>query len=132
MGIGASGHISEAGPWAAFTSSLEHVDPHVIFWVLLPALLYEDAFHSTLHILKTIWVNVAIMAGAGVVMTAVILGGFVYGAFQPLPSEDRSWRFVEALLLGSILSCTDPVAVIGALNKVSILQIFNFFRLLRI
>jgi hypothetical protein len=36
---------------------VENVDPHVIFWVLLPPLLYEDSSTMNWHVGRRVMVN---------------------------------------------------------------------------
>lgn len=85
------------------------VDPHVIFWVFLPALLYEDAAGSQWHVIHRVLPSALLMAFPGVMLNTVLTAFLVRYCCS-------GFEFEPALLLGSILSATDPVAVVGALN----------------
>lgn len=87
------------------------VDPHVIFWILLPPLLYEDAGGVHWHVVKRVLPSSLLLALPGVMINALLTGAIIKGTFTTI-----SWEWPPALLLGSILSATDPVAVVGALH----------------
>jgi NhaP-type Na+/H+ or K+/H+ antiporter len=102
--------------WYAYKNSSElavaihgfsDVDPHVLFWVLLPLLLYEDAASSDWHVITRVLTSSIILAIPGVIINTLLTGGLI----KLIDIMD----FKPALLLGSILSATDPVAVVGAL-----------------
>eukprot|EP00971_Amphidinium_carterae_P199531 3960083-Amphidinium_carterae.1 len=90
--------------------SFTAVDPHVVFWVLLPGLLYEDAAGSHWHVIKRVLPSALLLAGPGVIINTLLTGTFVRYVLH-----DFQWE--AAMLLGSMLSATDPVAVVGALSS---------------
>jgi len=90
----------------------QNLDPHVIFWVLLPPLLYEDASAVHWHVFKRCLGNALTLALPGVIMNTVLTGLFVKCFFLKI-----EWTWSGAFVLGSILSATDPVAVVGALHE---------------
>ena len=53
-----------------------------------------------------------LLAGPGVVIGAALTAVFVKYAFP------YNWTWIESLLFGSMLSATDPVAVIALLHEV--------------
>ncbi|CAD7967734.1 unnamed protein product [Amoebophrya sp. A120] len=165
---------------------IQHVDPHIIFWVLLPPLLYEDGSGADWRVLRPLVVNALILAVPGVIISFSLMGVLIrYTLRMPSLSDlhqqhivqctcsassaceytegdnrgeltpeaafsyayttedgtkglidcvDRSggpskwiakpevfglegsWPWSTSMLLGAILSATDPVAVIAALK----------------
>ncbi|MDQ2679920.1 MAG: cation:proton antiporter [Candidatus Eremiobacteraeota bacterium] len=79
--------------------------------VLLPALLFEAAWNLEARVLLTNWRPVALLALPGVVLTALIVGAAAHLAGIP---------WLDALLLGSILSATDPIAVAAIFKQLNV------------
>ncbi|CAI7743662.1 unnamed protein product [Closterium sp. NIES-54] len=90
--------------WAA-------IEPNIIFFVFLPALLFESAFAFELHQIKRCMVQIFLLAVPGVVITTGFLGVICK---YVLPYD---WSWSTAMLLGSVLSTTDPVAVVALLKE---------------
>mmetsp|Transcript_12201 Transcript_12201/g.29395 ORF Transcript_12201/g.29395 Transcript_12201/m.29395 type:complete len:505 (-) Transcript_12201:73-1587(-) len=89
-----------------------NIDGHLLLMVFLPGLLFKDAFALDIHLFKKAFGQCATMAFpevlAGTALVAVVLTYvFPYGT-----------TFIYAMVLGSILSATDPVAVSALLNEV--------------
>eukprot|EP00927_Polykrikos_kofoidii_P066726 TRINITY_DN62288_c0_g1_i1.p1 TRINITY_DN62288_c0_g1~~TRINITY_DN62288_c0_g1_i1.p1 ORF type:complete len:1106 (+),score=205.33 TRINITY_DN62288_c0_g1_i1:77-3319(+) len=93
-------------------TAFQTLDPHVIFWILLPPLLYEDSSSVHWHVMQRCLPSALLLAIPGVILNCVLTAVFVRYTFL---SSD--WEMSTALLLGSILSATDPVAVVGALHE---------------
>lgn len=88
------------------------IDPHALLYIVLPPLLYESASSMWWHVLRKVLPSAIILAGPGVMLNIVLTGFFVKLAFRvdgDSPSWEASW------LLSTILSATDPVAVVAAL-----------------
>jgi len=105
-------HQAGNSEFAVAIMDFMEIDPHVIFWILLPALLYEDASAVHWHVFQRCCPNALILAVPGVMVNSLLTGCFVRIAFSSI-----EWTWPAALLLGSILSATDPVAVVGALHS---------------
>lgn len=76
---------------------------------MLGLLLFAGALHVKLHDLKLQWLPVLLMATLGVALSTVIVGvGFSWLTGMPL---------LIALVFGSLISPTDPVAVLGVLRE---------------
>lgn len=86
--------------------------PGLVLDVFLPALLFEGAWSLDVGQLKKVWGGVALLVGPGLLLTvgvcAVVLR---FGA-------GLSWG--NALLLGTILAPTDPVAVLGLFRELGV------------
>ena len=88
------------------------IGPHTMLSVFLPALVFESAFSLEWHTFRKCAAQVLWLAGPG-----VLLGTFLMGALlkATLP---YGWGWGSSLMLGSILSATDPVAVVALLKEV--------------
>ena len=92
-------HLSvEFGPW--------------LLLVFLPALIFDAAWNLDRAALARTWPAIALLAIPGVAFTAAVVGfGLVALHLMPL---------APALLLGIILSATDPVAVIATFKRLAV------------
>jgi CPA1 family monovalent cation:H+ antiporter len=77
----------------------------IIFFVFLPALVFESALAIDVRRLFADIGPIMFLAVAGLLISAFLVGGAVW-ASSAMP-------FVVCLLLGAILSATDPVAVVA-------------------
>lgn len=93
--------------------------PAVVFFVLLPALVFESAFNLEGRALKENLAPVLTMAVPGLLISTGLLGALMHW------TTGMSWPL--ALLLGTVLSATDPAGVtalfrqLGAPKRLSIL-----------
>ncbi|MBK9192964.1 MAG: sodium:proton antiporter [Crocinitomicaceae bacterium] len=114
------------------TSILDHsiswaanIDPHLILYIFLPILIFEAAFAMDVHTFKKSFVNSVILAVPGIIVavvgTAALMWLIVMYNFGL-----QSWSWELVLLFGTVISATDPVAVValkdlGASKKLSTL-----------
>ncbi len=99
------------------------IAPHTLLFIFLPALIFESAFYTNTHIFVNNFVGILVMAMLGVVISISITASFVY--LVPIiytPQDDAityaSWGYgPAAIMVGSILSATDPVAVVALLKE---------------
>ncbi|XP_048318425.2 sodium/hydrogen exchanger 8 isoform X2 [Ziziphus jujuba] len=87
-----------------------NIDPDLLLAVFLPALLFESSFSMEVHQIKRCIVQMFLLAGPGVVLSTFCLGSALKFTFP----YDWSWK--TSLLLGGLLSATDPVAVVALLK----------------
>lgn len=89
-----------------------HLTPELVLEVFVPALLFEGAWNLNVDALRRVWAPVALLVGPGVLLTlgvcAVVLH---FGAGLPWGS---------AILLGAILTPTDPVAVLALFRELGV------------
>ncbi len=79
---------------------------------MLGLLLFAGALHVDLERLRSAWSVVALMATLGVALSTAIVGaGFSWITGMPL---------LAALVFGSLISPTDPVAVLGVLREANL------------
>lgn len=81
-------------------------------YVFLPALIFEGAWNLDARLVLRAWKPIALLAAPGVVLTAGLVGVCVhyFGGF--------AWS--AALVLGAILSATDPVAVVALFRRLPV------------
>jgi CPA1 family monovalent cation:H+ antiporter len=78
---------------------------HLTLEIFLPALIFEAAWHLDPRIMLKRWVPIVMLAVPGVAVTCALVGLFV--------SQFAGLDQATGLLLGAILSATDPVAVVA-------------------
>ena len=91
-----------------------HVNPEVVFFVLLPTLIFQSAFHLDARALRENLAPTLTLAVPGLLISTAVIGGIMFNA---APWVGVHISLPEALLLGSILSATDPVAVISLFSQ---------------
>ena len=86
-----------------------HLNPHILFTLFLPPLLFESAINLRVAALRRNAVPIAIYALVGTVASAFIVGGLTHWLLHiPLP---------VALVFGAIVSPTDPISVIAIFKR---------------
>jgi len=90
---------------------VENINPEVVFFLILPPLLYEEGANLNWHVFRRLMWSALILAFPGVVLNLFFIGLYAFAAFGP------SWTLPISFLLGSMLSTTDPVAVVAALQN---------------
>mmetsp|Transcript_24110 Transcript_24110/g.56110 ORF Transcript_24110/g.56110 Transcript_24110/m.56110 type:complete len:1409 (+) Transcript_24110:52-4278(+) len=86
------------------------VDPHLVFYALLPPLLYESAAGLHWHVFRRVASSSIILAIPGVMVNVFFVTLFLIWGFG------KPWKPSTAMLSGAILSATDPVAVVACLR----------------
>lgn len=99
-----------AGFFGQFVNHFFHLNihlslsPEVIYYVLLPVLLFEAAMHINIHQFKIQFKTITFLATFGLLVSIFAIGaGLALLAGIP---------FEIALLFGAIISATDPIAVL--------------------
>ncbi|KAM0854260.1 hypothetical protein ACQ4PT_050537 [Festuca glaucescens] len=88
-----------------------NINPDLLLAAFLPALLFESAFSMDAHQIKKCMVQMILLAGPGVLMSTFLLGTALKFTFP------YDWNLEISLLLGGLLSATDPVAVVAHLKE---------------
>ncbi|NND67521.1 MAG: hypothetical protein HKN19_08040, partial [Halioglobus sp.] len=86
-----------------------HISPDVILFVFLPTLIFESSLHLDARELRRNLLPVLTMAVPGLLISTLIIGTLI-STVTPID-------FSAALVLGAILSATDPVAVISLFKQ---------------
>lgn len=87
-----------------------NISPSLILFVFLPALLFESSFAMEVHQIKRCIMQMVLLAGPGVVISTFCSGILIHYIFP------YQWTWSVSLLLGGLLSATDPVAVVALLK----------------
>ncbi|MBV9269526.1 MAG: cation:proton antiporter, partial [Candidatus Eremiobacteraeota bacterium] len=81
-------------------------------YIFVPALIFEAAWHLKIPELRRHWLAVTLLAGPGVPLTAAIVAFFAVAIAHV--------TIGDALLLGSILAATDPIAVVAVFRRLHV------------
>jgi len=101
--------LSEAHPGLFPPLHELELSPGLVLYVFLPALIFESAFNLNDRLLRRNLLPVLILAVPGLLLSTTVIGLLVcWATGVPL---------APALLLGAILSATDPVAVVALFKK---------------
>jgi len=92
-----------------------HLTPELLFSVLLPVLIYEAAFEFDLRDFLANWKAIITLAAPGLLVGIFAAAGLIFCVFLLL---DLPLGFVGVLLIATMLSATDPVAVISLMREV--------------
>ena len=105
-------YLAEHGP-AILRPFAEHeISPDVILFVFLPTLIFESALNMDARQLKQNLLPVLTLAVPGLALSTGMIGGLVWWL--------TPFDLASSLLLGSILSATDPVAVIALFRSLGV------------
>ncbi|KAJ6324194.1 hypothetical protein OIU76_011488 [Salix suchowensis] len=88
-----------------------HIDPDLLLAIFLPALLFESSFSMEIHQIKRCMAQMLLLAVPGVLISTCCLGCALKLIFP------YNWSWTTSLLLGGLLSATDPVAVVALLKE---------------
>lgn len=105
VGFSLTNVIPELLPGIKLTSDL-------IFYIFLPALLFEAAYHMPFEELRRNIRTIATLAIPGVVLSMFIVG-FIAHTFAGL-----DWTI--ALLFGALISATDPISVVALFKELGV------------
>ncbi|MGI9059725.1 MAG: cation:proton antiporter [Ktedonobacteraceae bacterium] len=86
--------------------------PQLVLFVFLPALLFEGSWTIEVQQLRKNWVPIFLLAVPGLLLSLLLIAAAVH-FLAALP-----WSY--ALLLGAILSPTDPIAVLGLFRQLKV------------
>lgn len=95
-----------------FPGRFTAVFPTATLYVFLPALIFEGAWYLDLRVMRRTWKPIALLAVPGVLITAAVVAVAMH-YLAALP-------WLTSLLLGAILSATDPVAVVAIFRRLDI------------
>ena len=96
-----------------FQQPLEiNVTPELILALLVPPLVFEAAFHINFSELQRSLPAILLLAVPGVIITTLIVGGFVAWV-TPL-------SLPVALVFGALIAATDPVAVVALFRAIGV------------
>ena len=89
----------------------------VLLEIMLSFLLFAGALHTNFDQLRVQRGPILAFATIGVLISTALIGGAMY---YVLPLLGLEIDFIYCLLFGSLISPTDPIAVLGILKKVGV------------
>ncbi len=90
----------------------EHVDPNIILYVFIPALLFEGAWNAEIDKLVADWLPIVLLAIPGMVFSLLVVAVVLHFGI--------GLEWLLALLVGAIIAPTDPVAVIALFQQLGV------------
>ncbi len=129
LGLGALSRLGAFGEWniigltlnASFVSDAVgwagNINPHLILFIFLPTLVFEAAFAMDVHTFKKTSANAFILAVPGIIV-AMLLTALIIVLLKIVGIGLSKWTWTLALLFGTVISATDPVAVVAILKEV--------------
>ncbi|OXA50331.1 Sodium/hydrogen exchanger 7 [Folsomia candida] len=100
--------------WYTFTA-IARIKPEIILFAFLPVLIFETAFGISSHVFIKASMQILILAFPGMLIATALTAMLCYQFFS-----EYKWTFLQACFYGSIISATDPVAVVGILKEVGV------------
>ena len=91
--------------------------PQVLLEVLLSFLLFAGALHTDMALMREQKWSILSFATIGVLISTFLIGALFY---YILPFTGFAIPFIHCLLLGALISPTDPIAVLGILKQAKI------------
>ncbi|MBW7954675.1 sodium:proton antiporter [Candidatus Gracilibacteria bacterium] len=89
--------------------------PDVLFYVFLPILIFESAYNMNYRQVIKNWKSISSLAIIGLIISTFVIGGLMYFIFPLLGFQIP---FLVCLLFGSLISATDPVAVLSIFKNI--------------
>lgn len=90
----------------------EHIDPNLVFYVFIPALLFEGAWNAELDRLEANWLPIILLAIPGMMFSLVAVAIVLHFGI--------GMEWLLALLVGAIVAPTDPIAVIALFQQLGV------------
>lgn len=108
-----------------FGISLEQViniNPHGLLSIFLPPLIFDSGFNSDWHVFRKQAKQIFILSFPCVFVSAFLI---MVGLKLILNYDDTYFTWIGGFLFGSILSCTDTVAIVALLKEAKAPKKFN-------
>ena len=91
---------------------VEYIDPNLVLYVFIPALLFEGAWNAEIDRLEADWLPIFLLAIFGMALSLLVVAVALHFGIG------LSWLL--ALLVGAIVAPTDPVAVIALFQQLGV------------
>jgi CPA1 family monovalent cation:H+ antiporter len=89
-----------------------HLEPHTLFTVFLPPLLFEASIHLRAAALRRHWPAITIFALGGTLVSTAVIGLLAW----PL----LGLSLLTALVFGALISPTDPISVLAIFKRLGV------------
>ncbi|MEN8157814.1 MAG: cation:proton antiporter [Bacteroidota bacterium] len=128
LGLGTANRLGWFGEWDLGMVTLKmdflhqslnwagRIDPHLILYVFLPTLVFEAAFGMDVHTFKKSLTNATLLAVPGIIIALILTAAIIMG-MRAGGLGFEGWGWAMALLFGTVVSATDPVAVVALLKE---------------
>lgn len=110
-GLAAGGLTQWVAPEVGET--LANIPPDLLFFIFLPVLIFEGSFSMNIHAFRRVIWQTVLLATVGVLLNVAIMS-------VPTKFLFSEWPWKTAMLLGSLLSATDPVAVVSLFKTLKV------------
>jgi CPA1 family monovalent cation:H+ antiporter len=108
VGLGV-GFMSEHIAALHFLSDFR-LSPELIFYVFLPTLIFESAFHTNLNQFTQNLKSIVGLSTVGMLMSTFLVGAGMHYLLQ--------YPWAISLLFGALISATDPISVLALFKKI--------------
>lgn len=88
--------------------------PELLFYLLLPTLIFESAYNINVRRMVEETVPVLLLAIISLVISTLVIAGILFVAFEMI---GFAVPFIVLLLFGALISATDPVAVLALFKE---------------
>lgn len=85
----------------------------IVFYLILPVLIFEAAWHLNPQVLRRWIIPVLSLATAGVLLGCIVVAVITFYGIR----HEIGFPWLAALLTGAILAATDPVSVVSKLKE---------------
>ncbi len=102
------GYLGEVFGFSHFLHTVDF-SPAIIFYVFLPTLIFESAYHLNFRTFQGVIREVISLSTIGLILSMMIVASglhFIAG-----------WDWTASLLFGALISATDPVAVLAVFKE---------------
>ncbi len=113
-----SNHIFHLQLAAALEKVIVQLDfTKVLLEVMLCFMLFAGSFHSDTEAIRREAKSIGIMAVLGTILKTVVVAGMLYACSRWLGTPIE---WIYCLLFGALIAPTDPIAVLGILNRTKV------------
>jgi len=91
---------------------LVNFSPEIIFYVFLPTLIFESAYHIKFRQFRGVLREVVTLASLGLLVSALLVAAVCHYVLQ--------FPWSVSLLFGALISATDPVAVLSIFKELKV------------
>ena len=101
-------------PWLGLDTGIRASNiQDLVFYVILPVLIFEAAWHLKPETLKRWLTPILLLSTVGMLVSTGVVATILYYAI----GSPQGFPWVAALLAGAILAATDPIAVVTSLKR---------------
>lgn len=114
ISVGLGYYSDSLGIIGASIKQISNIDPRGILLIFLPPLIFESSFSSDWYIFRKQSVQIFILAFPSVLVSALLI---MFSVKVIVGYDESYYNWPEAFMFGSVLSCTDTVAVLALLKE---------------